>query len=81
MRHDFSALDLVRYLYKETSYLETLALEKALRENEALREEFEDLQLSQNLLYLEQEELQPEAANLDFILGYSQDKKSSLVRS
>jgi hypothetical protein len=46
----FTPEELIQYLYKETSYEKTLAIEAALREDWTLREKLEVLKASTNKL-------------------------------
>jgi len=73
MRHDITTLDLIAYCYEELSYMEKMAIEHALQNNEALRKEYEQLLLAQNTL--NELELMPKQGTVDAILNYS--KKSS----
>lgn len=43
MKQRFTPNSLVKYLYTETSASETLAIQEALREDEALRREYQEL--------------------------------------
>jgi hypothetical protein len=70
MKHHISADDLIRYIYKEVSFLEKMAINKAIHQNLNLREQYQNLlEAHQNL----NETLldNPNANVLDNILYYS----------
>jgi len=69
MRHDITTLDLIAYCYGELSYMDKMAIEHALQNNEALRKEYEQLVLAQNTL--DELELMPNQNTINAILNYS----------
>lgn len=69
MKHRFTSFDLVRYLYQEVSYLEHLAIEKALKSDTELAAELEQLQAGYDVL--DELELAPSACSIQNILNHS----------
>ncbi len=78
MRHDITTLDLIAYCYEDISYMDKMAIEHALQQNEALRKEYEQLLLAQNTL--DELELMPNQQTIDAILNYS-NESSQLTTS
>jgi hypothetical protein len=69
MKHQFTTHDLIRYMYKELSYLELAALEKALKEDAALANQLSILKESQKTF--KDLQLKPAESSLKNILNYS----------
>ena len=72
MKQNFTPNHLIKYLYKETSASETLAINEALNEDRVLMEEFEEL--FQAYQQLPKVTFSPSAATIQNILGYSELK-------
>ena len=70
MKKYLTQLDLVRFIYKETSAAETLAICEALSEDPLLMEEYETLYDS--YLQLPKAKFSPKPAVLQSILSYSE---------
>ncbi len=70
MEQNFTPNHLVKYLYRETTASETLAINEALNENFGLREEFEGL--FQAYQQLPRVTFRPSNGAIQRILGYSQ---------
>lgn len=70
MKQNFTQHHLIKYLYKETSASETLAINDALSTDVALREEFDALKNA--YLQLPKVTFNPSADAIKNILGYSQ---------
>ncbi len=70
MEQNFTPNHLVKYLYRETTASETLAINEALNENFGLREEFEGL--FQAYQQLPKVTFSPSNSAIQRILGYSQ---------
>lgn len=75
MKHRFTTFDLVRFLYQEVSYMERIAIQKALKSDTALAEEFEQLQAGSSMLNLNELELAPSALSIQNILNYSSSSR------
>ena len=73
MKHRFTTFDLVRFLYQEVSYMERIAIQKALKSDTALAEEFEQLQAGSSML--NELELAPSALSIQNILNYSSSSR------
>lgn len=69
MEQDFTQNDLIRYIYKETSLIETLEIGFALEEDLSLMEQFKSLM--QGYLQLPKATFAPSKVALQNILGYS----------
>ena len=69
----FTPEDLLRYLYKESSPELTAAIQVALNENWALREQMEDIQASVNQLDIEREIVSPRMEVVQRVLQYARD--------
>ena len=69
----FTPEDLLRYLYKESSPELTAAIQVALNENWALREQMEDIQASVNQLDIEREVVSPRMEVVLRVLQYARD--------
>ncbi len=71
MKYHISADDLIRYLYQEVSFMEKLAIEKAIRRDAPLREQYQELARTlhslDELILLES----PKQPILDNVLMYS----------
>jgi metal-dependent amidase/aminoacylase/carboxypeptidase family protein len=71
MKYHISADDLIRYIYKEVSFMEKLAIEKAIRRDAHLREQYQEMSRAfhqlDELSHLES----PTTGVLDNILTYS----------
>jgi len=70
MKQYFTQLDLIRYIYRETSAAESLEITEALSENPLLREEY--LELYQSYLQLPKAKFSPRPSALQNILSYSE---------
>lgn len=70
MTKDFTPNNLIKYLYKETSATETIAISEELEGNWELREEFALLQ--KTLRGLPKARFNPSSNSMKEILGYSQ---------
>ena len=70
MKQNFTPNHLIKYLYKETSASETLAINEALIENPVLLEEYEDLLNAYQQLPKVKFNASP--SSMKNILGYSQ---------
>lgn len=70
MKKHLTQLDLVRFIYKETSIMETLAICEALSEDPLLKEEYEALYDS--YLQLPKAKFNPRPSALQNILSYSE---------
>ena len=73
MKHQFTTFDLVRYLYQEVSYLERIAIEKALKSDKVLATEFDQLQMGADIL--DELELAPSALSIQNILNHSSSSR------
>lgn len=74
MKHQFTQTDLIRNLYQESSYLEKMGIQQAVKQNESLEQAQEELQAAKALL--DSVELEPPAFTVQNILNYS--KRSTL---
>lgn len=70
MQQQFTPNHLVRFIYKETSAAETLAIDHALQHNDALWAEYESLQ--QGYRHLPKATFSPSKKALKNILAYSE---------
>ena len=70
MKQKFTKNDLIRYIYKETSVAETMAINEALSSNTDLFDHYQDL--SQGYQQLPKAKFNPSAAAIQNILRYSQ---------
>jgi hypothetical protein len=68
--HNFTQEDLLLYLYKETSLVQTAEIKAALETDWNLREEFESLTSAQN--NLKALEMSPSQRTLDAIFSYAE---------
>lgn len=71
MKQKITKNDLIRYIYKETSITETLAITEAISRDWELFEEYEVLMHSFQLL--PKVKFDPSAATIQGILSYSQN--------
>lgn len=79
MKHFISSQDLLQFLYEEVDYLQKMAIEKALQEDPELRQEWEALLSSYQLLQAEQfQEILPDELAIQNILAYSQNSLTAL---
>ena len=69
----FTPEDLLRYLYKESSPELTAAIQVALHENWALREQMEELQTSVNQLDIEKQIFAPRMEVVERVLQYARN--------
>lgn len=69
MKQQFTTNDLLRYLYNEVSYLERIAIEKALKSDAILAESLEALEAGHATL--DEVELVPSNLSIQAILNYS----------
>ena len=70
MQRYFTQLDLIRYIYKETSAHEALAIAEALRENPLLMEEYRELY--EGYAQMPKAKFSPKPSALQNILRYSE---------
>ncbi len=70
MEQYFTQLDLIRYIYRETSAIETLEIAEALSENPLLMEEYRELY--EGYLQLPKAKFSPKPNALRNILSYSE---------
>ncbi len=70
MKQKFTPNHLIKYLYKETSAVETLAISEALRKDDELFEQYQELVLS--FRQLPKVKFNPSPASIQNILDYSQ---------
>lgn len=71
MKYHISADDLIRYIYKEVSFMEKLAIEKAIRRDPHLREQYQELTRAFHQLDELANLEQPNTEVLDNVLMYS----------
>ena len=69
MTKTFTPDDLLRYLYKDTSPVESKEIEKALKTDERLQEEWQQLQIDMHML--DSLLLQPSEAATDRIMQWA----------
>jgi hypothetical protein len=77
--HNFTQEDLLQYLYKETSLVQTAEIKAALETDWNLREELELLTSAQN--NLKALEMGPSQRTLDAIFNYAEKAVSELSAS
>lgn len=70
MKQKFTKNDLIRYIYKETSISETLAIKVALRSNLEIHVKYQEL--LQGFQQLPKVKFSPAASTIQNILRYSQ---------
>ncbi|MBI1224473.1 MAG: hypothetical protein GC192_04490 [Bacteroidetes bacterium] len=70
MKQYYTQLDLIRFIYRETSAAETLEIAEALSENPLLMEEYQELY--QSYLQLPKAKFSPRPSALQNILRYSE---------
>ena len=70
MELKFTKNDLIRYIYKETSVAETLAINEALRSNPEMHVKYQEL--LQGYQQLPKAKFSPSASAIQNILRYSQ---------
>ena len=70
MKQNFTSNDLIRYIYKETSLAETLAIREALEQDVLLADEYQEL--CQGFQLLPQAKFDASPSTLQNILRYSQ---------
>ncbi len=70
MEQKFTKNDLIRYIYKETSTVETMAINEALNSDSKLQMKYRDL--LQGYQQLPKVTFNPSAETIQNILGYSQ---------
>jgi uncharacterized protein YchJ len=73
--HSFTQEDLIQFMYKETSPQKTAAIKAALVSDWTLKEEYQGLQQSQQMLDTFVE-VAPRKKALDFILNYAEKKET-----
>lgn len=73
--HSFTQEDLIQFMYKETSPQKTAAIKAALVIDWTLKEEYQSLQQSQQMLDTFVE-IAPRKKALDFILNYAEKKEA-----
>jgi hypothetical protein len=66
---NFTTEDLIQYMYKETSIEQSLAIEKALQSDWALREKFDALK--ESMQGLDKMVKSPRQQSIDAILNYA----------
>lgn len=70
MNQNYTQLDLIRFIYKETSSTESTAISEALNNDPLLAEEYEELYEGYRLL--PKAKFNPKPSALKAILGYSE---------
>lgn len=70
MKQYFTQLDLIRYIYRETTAAESIEIAEALSENPLLREEYQEL--FESYLQLPKAKFSPRPSALQNILSYSE---------
>lgn len=70
MKKYLTQLDLVRFIYKETSAAETIAIAEALNEDPLLKEEYAEL--FEGYRHLPKAKFNPKPQSLQTILSYSE---------
>ena len=70
MKQYLTQLDLIRYIYRETSTVENVEITEALSENPLLMEEYRELY--QGYLQLPKAKFSPKPSALQNILSYSE---------
>lgn len=73
MRHIITTTHLIRYMYNEVSYLEKMAIELAIKNEESVRSEYQQLQATHALL--DGSTLMPETSSIQNILNYSSSSR------
>jgi len=73
MRHTITTTHLIRYVYNEVSYLEKMAIELAIKNEDSVRSEYEQLQAAQEVL--DNSILMPETSSIQNILNYSSSSR------
>ena len=69
MEKNYTQLDLIRFIYKETSATETVEIAAALHEDPLLKEEYEEL--FGGYIHLPKAKFSPRPSSLQKILRYS----------
>ena len=69
MKQNFTPNHLIKYLYKETSASETLAINEALTKDRALFEEYQEIMAAYQ--HLPKVKFNPTSSSIKNILGYS----------
>lgn len=70
MKQNFTQNDLIRFIYKETSASETIAIGEALTENNELYDQYETLM--EGYLELPKVQFSPSQSAIQNVLGYNQ---------
>ena len=70
MKHNFTPEQLIKYIYRETSVAETMAINEALSNNWELYELYEELKLSYQ--QLPKVKFNPSGSAIQNILAYSE---------
>lgn len=70
MKQYYTQLDLIRFIYRETSAVETLEIAESLSEDPLLMEEYQELY--QSYLLLPKAKFSPKPSALQNILRYSE---------
>ncbi len=70
MKQYFTQLDLIRFIYKETSAAETIAISEALENDPLLAEEYDEL--FEGYRHLPKAKFNPKPTSLQSILHYSE---------
>jgi hypothetical protein len=73
MKHQFTTHHLIGYIYNELSYMELVAMEKALKEDAALAAKLAILKESHKAL--EELQLEPSKLSIQNILNYSKSSR------
>ena len=73
MRHTITTTHLIRYIYNEVSYLEKMAIELAIKNEESVRSEYQQLQAAHEIL--DGSTLMPETSSIQNILNYSSSSR------
>lgn len=69
MKQNYTSISLIKFLYKETSASESLAISEALRQNSELRQEYKELRAAYQ--QLPQVTFNAPKARLQCVLNYS----------
>lgn len=70
MKQNYTQLDLIRFIYKETSTTETIAISEALETDPLLASEYEEL--FEGFRLLPKAKFSPKPSSLKTILSYSE---------
>lgn len=73
MKHTFTSNHLIQHLYNELDYLNELAMQQALKQDDVLRRKYERFKATKNRLKKVTKE--PSAKTLQNILAYSSNSR------